>query len=241
MTSEHHDAHRHWDELVAAEALHALERSEQLMLLAHMDSCPLCRDRLDEYTLVAAQLGALAEEVSEPPSWADMRTGVLGTGPSAVVVPLPVNRRVPRRLLAVAAGVVLVAASVTVGADVLRHHASSNTAALTACRQQEGCRVIQLHGQHGDNAAVLIEAGHASLVPVDLPPLPTDRMYVLWQMPRDGSPIPVVASNDARQQTSSVPLVTGYSDTAAFAVSLETAGPMPRRPSDVLAVGAATT
>lgn len=239
MTSEHDESHRLWDELAAAQALHALERPEQLMLLAHIDTCPLCRDRLDDYTLISAQLGALAEEIGEPPSWADMRSGVLKTATEAVVVPL--RRGVPRRLLAAAAGFVVVAASVAVGTEALRHQGSSKTAALTACRQQAGCRIIQLHGQHGDNAAVLIDAGHASLVPIDMPPLPADRMYVLWQMPRDGSPIPVTTSSDTREQTASVPLVTRYSDTAAFAVSLEPVGPMPKRPSDVLAVGAATT
>jgi hypothetical protein len=65
-------------------------------------------------------------------------------------------------------------------------------------------------------------------------------MYVLWQLPRDGSPTPVVTFRDADRQTSSVPLVTSYSDTAAFAVSLEDARAMPTRPTDAFAVGATT-
>lgn len=240
MTSAHNESHRYWDELAAAQALHALERSEQLLLSAHADTCPSCRDRMDEFALVAAQLGALADEVSEPPSWSALRGGLIqaaSTGPPAA--PLPLRRQLPRRLLASVAGVAVIAASVVVGSRVLGEQGSPSSAALTACRHQQGCRAIEMHGQHGNSAAVLVEAGHASLVPVDMPAPPPDRMYVLWQMPRDGSPIPVVSSR-ANRQTSSVPLTADYSDTAAFAVSLEVAGAMPTRPTDVLAVGAAT-
>ena len=52
------DSHSPWDELAAAHALQALELLEQLQLLAHVDTCPPCRDRLKDFTLVAAQLGA---------------------------------------------------------------------------------------------------------------------------------------------------------------------------------------
>jgi hypothetical protein len=120
-------------------------------------------------------------------------------------------------------------------------HQTTTFAALTACQQQRGCQVIELHGRSGDNAAVLVEAGRASLVPTKMAAPPANSMYVLWQLPRDGGPIPVVTFRDPHRQTSSVPLVTGYSDTAAFAVSLEDAGPMPTRPSDVLALGAASS
>jgi hypothetical protein len=115
------------------------------------------------------------------------------------------------------------------------------SAALTACHQHSGCRVVQLHGQSGDSAAVLVRAEHATLVPVGMPAAPSGRMYVLWQLPRDGSPIPLLAFRAAGRQTSSEPLVTRYSDTAAFAVSREDAGRMPTRPTDVLAAGAATS
>lgn len=246
MTAEPHESHRVWDELVAAHALHALEPSEELRLLDHMDGCPSCRGRLDEFSLVAAQLGALADDDSQPPTWAEMRGQLVDAPPSGLgavadrpVVPL--RRRYAGRMLAAAAAVVLIGTAVAVGSQLIGRHSSSATAALTACRHQSGCRVIQLHGQSGDSAAVLVEAGHASLVPVKLAAPAADRVYVLWQMPRDGGPSPVVAFTDATRQTPSVPLVTGYSDTAAFAVSMEPAGPMPTRPTDVLAVGAATS
>lgn len=244
MTAEHHETHRVWEELAAAHALHALEPSEELRLLAHVDTCQACLDRVDEFALVAAQLGALADDESQPPRWAQMRERVVDPSssyPQTEIAPLPLRRRYAARMLAAAAAVVVAGTGVAVGSQLFGGHPSSASAALTACRQQSGCQVIQLHGQRGDNAAVLVEAGHASLVPVKLPPAAADHVYVLWQLPRDGSPNPVVAFSDSTRQTSSVPLVTGFSDTAAFAVSMEPAGPMPTRPTDVLAVGAATT
>ena len=243
-------SHQLWDELVAAQALHALEPADELRLLAHMDDCEPCRNRLDDFALVAAQLGSLGDEAATPPAWSAIRARLAATSSpadaahsDAIRAVVPLRRHVSARILAAAAGIaVVIGAGVATGWQLTRPvHAPTTSAALTACHQQSGCQVIRLHGQTGDGAAVLVEAGHASLVPVTMPAAPTDRWYVLWQMPRDGSPIPVVTFRDADRQTSSVPLVTGYSDTAAFAVSLEDAGPMPTRPTHILAVGAATS
>lgn len=235
MNDPARDSHAGWDELVAAHALHGLEPEDAQRLLAHVDACPTCRTELDVLTLVAAQLGSLGDEEAEAPGWSSLRSGV------APVVPR--RRRLASRTLAVAAGVtIVVAAGVVVGGQKThRPSAPATSAAVTACRQQSGCQVIELHGQERDGAAVLVEAGHASLVPVAMLAAPPGRMYVLWQLPRDGSPTPVVTFRDAERQTANVPLVTGYADTAAFAVSLEDAHAMPTRPTDVLAVGAATS
>ena len=248
MTAHIHGDHEPWDELVAGHALHALEPTEQLRLLGHVDGCSFCRNRLDEFTLVAAQLGSLGDDTVEPPSWAAVRPPnlhrpVAPPSSAAGLAPVvPLRRRLAGRAVSTAAAAVVVVAVVVAGWQLSRTSSSrsTTTAAMEACRQQSGCRIVALHGQHGDNAAVLVEAGRASLVPVEMPALSSGRMYVLWQMPRDGSPIPVVTFRDARRQTTSVPLAAGYSDTAAFAVSLEPAGPMPTHPTDVLAVGAAT-
>ena len=243
MTEQLDGSHQPWDELVAAHALHALEPTEELRLLAHLDGCRPCRNRLDEFTLVAAQLGSLADDTLDPPAWTDVRPHLRRTDPSAasgnVSRVLPRQRRVAVRAVTAAAAGVVVAAGAATSWELTRPGPPTSAAALTACRQQSGCRIVALHGQQGDSAAVLVEAGHASLVPTNLPLPPAGRMYVLWQLPRDGSPIPVVTFHDPTRQTSSVPLVTGYTDTAAFAVSLEIAGPMPTHPTDVLAVGAA--
>jgi len=236
------DSHEVWDELAAAYALHALERDEELRLLAHVDGCTTCRERLDDYTLVAAQLGSLPDDDVEPPAWADIRPLQLPGAASAPAAPARVlafrRRTVAVRVLAAAAAVV-VAAGVVVGWQLGRSGPTSATAALTACRHQAGCRIIELHGQGGNAADLLVVNGTASLVPLAMAAPPSGRMYVLWQLPRDGSPIPVASMRDVAHQSPNVALPAGYADTAAFAVSLEAAGGMPSRPSRVLAVGAA--
>lgn len=249
MTAEPFESHRPWDELAAAHALHALEPSDELRLRAHLGGCTQCRSQLDDFTLVAAQLGSLADKADEPPTWSTMRNKLAGslpattepTAPASTITRLLPQHAAARRMFAAAAAVTAIGAAVAVGTQLTARQPTSAAAALAACRQQSGCQVIQMHGNRGDNAAVLVNAGHASIVPIKMPAAPSGRMYVLWQLPRDGSPIPVVTFRDSSRQTSSVPLLTGYDDTAAFAVSLEAAGPMPTRPTDVLAVGAATS
>lgn len=245
MTEELNGSHQPWDELVAAHALDALEPSEEQRLLAHLDACSECRRRLDEFNLVAAQLGSLADDEGDPPSWEHVRPHLI-SGPASpapktrLAAVRPLHRRINHRTLTAVAAAVVIAGGIAAGWQLTRPGpANPAPVALAACRQQSGCRIIQLHGQSGDNAAVLVQAGHASLVPVKLPAPPTGRMYVLWQLPRDGGPIHVVAFRNSSRQTPSVPLVAGYGDTAAFAVSLEPAGPMPTRPTDVVALGAA--
>ncbi|MBV9098204.1 MAG: anti-sigma factor [Frankiaceae bacterium] len=230
------DSHEVWDELAAAHALHALEPAEELRLLAHVETCTTCRDRLDDYTLVAAQLGSLTDDDVEPPAWSTIRSQLPGTTPAPVV---PLRRRVvATRLLAAAAAVVVVAGAAA-GWELSRPGPTTATAALTACRHQVGCRIVELRGQGGTSADLLVVNGSASLVPVAMPSPPTGRMYVLWQLPRDGSPIPVASMRDVTHQSPTVSLPTGYADTAAFAVSMEAAGALPSRPSRVLATGAA--
>jgi anti-sigma-K factor RskA len=250
MSDDLPGAHQPWDELVAGQALHALEPAEELRLVAHVGSCPRCRAALDDFTLVAAQLGSLADEEERPPSWRKLRPRVVAppgavastTAASVAVLEPRRSRRVSltTRALTAAAAAAVIAAGLATGWQLTRPSGDNPAnAALTACRQQSGCRVIQLHGENGDSAAVLVDAGRASLVPLRMPSPGTGQMYVLWQLPRDGSPMPVVAFLDPKQQTGSVPLTTDYADTAAFAVSLEPAGAVPIRPTDVLTVGAA--
>jgi anti-sigma-K factor RskA len=125
-----------------------------------------------------------------------------------------------------------------------RSHPAPATAAISACHQQPGCRVVTLRNAQAASATaagdVIGDAGRASMVPLKMAPAPDARMYVLWQMPRDGSPVAIVSFRQTDQQTPSKPLATAYRDTMAFAVSLEPSGPTPTRPSNILALGAAS-
>ena len=268
MTDQPNVSHEEWDELAAAYALDALEPAEEQRWIAHLGTCARCQHNLDDYTLVAAQLGSLADDEEPAPSWQRIRPKIIadsaaGSEPMhdpglpepsppeapVLVMPAPQPARRPWRrpwVLAAAASVVLLIAGAVVGWQLgTRSHPAPATAAISACHQQPGCRVVTLrNAQGGDGAtaagAVIVDAGRASMVPLKMAPAPIARMYVLWQMPRDGSPVAIASFRQTDQQTPSTPLTTAYRDTAAFAVSLEPSGPAPTRPSNILALGAAS-
>lgn len=236
MTEPLTPSHEPWDELVAGYAIDALEPEDEALLLGHLPGCERCRAELDDFALVASQLGSLADDDVDPPSWQTVRAQVVGP-----VGGLDVrrNRQRQSRLLAAAAAVVVLAA----GGVVIDHYATSSSGsaandALSFCIAQPNCSVIRLHAASSDVAAVLVDAGKARLVPLKMAPPANGRIYALWQLPRDGTPIFLGSFRDVRHETTSAPLSDALTDTAAFAVSIEPAGVTPQRPSDVVAVGA---
>jgi hypothetical protein len=267
MNDQPIQSHHEWEELAAAYALDALDPQDELRLSAHVATCARCQQSLDDYNLVAAQLGSLADDEEAPPSWRQIRSAVVGDQSAGVatslqpeqnedrspdgiapVVPLPQQSspaplwRRPRMMAAAAAVVLLVAGGLAGWKLTSRSSPTSATAAVTACQQQAGCRVVKLRTPAAvDSAAVIVDSGHASVVPLALDSAPVGRMYVLWQLPRDGGGmIPIESFRQTRHQTVGSQLPHAYADTAAFAVSLEPAGGFPTRPSDILALGAAS-
>jgi anti-sigma-K factor RskA len=251
-------SHAEWDELAAGHALDALEPAEDQRLVAHLAVCARCRHNLDDYALVAAQLGSLPDEEDPAPAWqrvrpialADIAESTESTGASTphqdhpVVrpsAPAPALWRRPR-VLAAAAVVLLIVAG-AIGWQAGARSGTTPAAALRACQQQAGCHMVTLHdagtGSANDRAAIVVDAGRASLVPLKLAAAPEAQMYVLWQMPRDRSPVAITTFRLTDRQTPSTALAAQYSDTAAFAISLEPNGSALRRPTDILALGAA--
>jgi len=236
--------HEMWEELAAGHSLHALDAADEARFIAHLAGCARCAQTLDDYNLVAAQLGSLADtEADEPPSWNRIRATILHE-PAPVTVLRP-RRPIATRLLAAAAAVVTVTA-IGVAAwqvsDSSGPSRSPNLSALvSACQQQVGCRAIRLHTPDGANpAAVVVNGDRVAVVPLTMPAAPAGRTYVLWQMPRDGSPIPISEFRETAKQTAVAVLPASYADTAAFAISIESASKPPSRPTHVLAVGTAT-
>ncbi|HET6910661.1 MAG TPA: anti-sigma factor [Mycobacteriales bacterium] len=239
MTAPLTPSHEPWDELVAGYAIDALEPEDEALLLGHLSSCERCRAELDDFALVASQLGSLADDEVDPPSWQTVRAHVVGPADELDVR----RRRRPghrqSRLLAAAAAVVVLAA----GGVVIDHYATSSSgggadAALSACIAQPDCSVIRLDTASNEVAAVIVDAGKARLVPLKMAAPSSGRSYAWWQLPRDGSPIFLGSFRNVRHETTATPLSDALSDTAAFAVSIEPAGVTPQRPTDVVAVGA---
>jgi hypothetical protein len=233
--------HQLWEELAAGYALHALEPAEQELFIEHLEGCSTCPANVNDYSLVAAQLGSLTDvEPEEAPSWQDLRAGIVGQ-PAAVTSLSSRRHHRAQRILAAAAVVVMVAGGIAVWqANRGSNHGQPTVAALTACQQQAGCHAITLHTAAGASpAAVVVRGEQAAVVPLDLSTAPPGRTYVLWQMPRDGGPIPVSEFRDVGRQTAATRLPARYSNTAAFAISLESTASQPVKPTRVLALGSA--
>lgn len=235
MTEPLTPSHQPWDELVAGYAIDALEPEDEAMLLGHLPGCARCRSELDDFALVASQLGSLADDDVEPPSWQDVRARVVAQ-PSELDVRRK-RRRQPRLLAAAAAAVVLAAGGVVTYHYATTTSGSGTNEALSACVARPDCSVIRLRAASADVAAVIVDAGKARLVPLQLARPAAERTYALWQLPRDGSPIFLDSFRNVRHETAATPLPVAFADTAAFAVSIEPAGARPQHPTTVVAVG----
>ena len=254
--------HTRWDELAAGYALDALEPDEELEFTTHLAGCARCVAVLDQHEFVAAQLGALAaDDRAGAPEWSAIRGGVVGDQPlpssvTKVVISAPekttsvaldeggeartdelARRRRSRRpaLLSAAAGVVLLAVAGVVGWQV-----SSSTptpASVAACRHDTGCSVVALRAGSREAAAVLVSSGQVRVQPVHMPVVSPGHVYVLWQLPKSGSPQPIGEFRDASGETTALPLVASYDATAAFAISIESDTKAPTSPTQVMALG----
>ncbi|MBV9486731.1 MAG: anti-sigma factor [Frankiaceae bacterium] len=231
--------HEYWDELAAGHALHALTGEEESTFLDHLSTCAECAASVSDHEMVAAQLGSIAhyrEPEAATPSWESMRAAIVGDR-SAEITDLGERRRrrheLSRRSLSAAAAAVVLA-----GGGVVAWQLSSSGG--TSCVASQGCHVVELQAAGGKTAASLTVRN--SIVTMDASSMsaaPIGKVYVLWQQPRDGRAKPIKEFTAASGATVAASLTTPYSDTQQFAVSLETVGPPPLAPSNLLASGVA--
>jgi len=236
-------SHDQWEELAAGYALHALEPDEEQQFTDHLATCPECAASLGAHELVAAQLGALSYDNEKPdaaPSWSAIRSGVVGDAPP---VSLDEHRRMRRKqpwLLGAAAAVTAAVAAVIIVSQTTGGSAPTSSRAIASCRHTTGCSVISLHTPDGAApGVVLVSAGKATMVPLAMKTAPAGSQYVLWQLLRTGAPVAVDGFRSGKA-LQTAPLVMSYADTAAFAVSLESAAVPPTQPTHVIAIGNTT-
>ncbi|MCE0764384.1 anti-sigma factor, partial [Pseudonocardia kujensis] len=90
-------------------------------------------------------------------------------------------------------------------------------------------------------AAVMADASGQQVLPVDLPANGTDRVYVLWGLPAQGTPAPL-GTFDVRGGAAGTQSVGSSADGAGyaqFAISIEPGRVAPASPSQVVASGRA--
>ena len=230
------NTHEQWEEFAAGYALDALEPDEREEFVAHMSSCAVCRELVDEHALVAAQLGSLAGDDAAPPPWSALREGIVGPGGTAGDADVVILRRRPRFVIltSAAAAVVMLAAALVAWQATRGGTGAQPLASAAACRHTTGCHVIALDTSAGSAAQLLVRNGRAAVVPIAMPAPPAGSVWALWQVPRDGAPVLLTEFATGRPSTS---LKVGYDQTAGFAVSREAAGETPTAPTVVVAAG----
>jgi anti-sigma-K factor RskA len=226
--------HERWDELAAGHALDALEPEETETFTAHLAECRRCQQAVDEHAFVAAQLGTLLSDDDEAPSWKQVRRGVLPEPPVSLDAERSRRQR-SARLVAVAASVVVLlvtAIAVLLAAD---RSPSSQEQVLALCAASTSCHVVHLQGR----ADVVVTDASVRVLPKSLGEPPAGRVFVLWQLPRDGRPTMVGILQTTADGTvgESHPLALPYDSTAAFGVSSEPASVVPTAPTDVVVLG----
>jgi hypothetical protein len=246
MSARSHSDHSEWHELAAGHALHALDSVDEARLLEHLADCDECLFELDAHSLTASHLASLADDAdAAPPSWSSIRSAVITDAPAPVVdlAERRERRKPAQRVLAAAAGVVVLAGATVATVHVVGSGGSAPTtaSAIAHCAVTAGCEEIDLRSSNGaKRAAVLVNNGVAQVQPITLTKAAAGRTFVLWQLPRSGGPIALgeFASTDAASSPSA--LSVSMAHTTGFAVSSEPAGSAPKRPTDVLALGGVT-
>ena len=251
MTSNGHEA---WEELVAGLALDALEPADQAAVTAHLGTCAACRAALGEHRATAAGLVvARPEDAPSPQARARLLAALdgppapgLAPAPTTVSPALPAPRRGGWRTrvpMAIAIAAVVVAGLATVVArqqgDAAREQAQ-RAKRVAACVADPACRGVDLAGDGRRRATALVRGDEVRLVVVDLAANDQTRTYVLWQIQRDGSTVPVggfdVASGGGVTRAWRLPAAP--SGLRALAVTLEPGRRPPARPgSPPVAVG----
>jgi anti-sigma-K factor RskA len=220
--------------------LHGLSPEEDALFAEHLATCEECAASVAEHEFVAAQLGSISyyPESEDAPSWESVRAAIITAGSDdPKIVDLSTRRRRydgSRRVLAAAAVVIVLA-----GGGIVAWRATNHG---TSCSASNGCHVIELDAAAGHTlASVMVEDNAATVTPTSMPTAPAGKTYVLWQLPRNGQAIPITDFTAGSGTSVTGDLRVNYSDTAAFAVSLESAaGAPPSTPSNTLASGAST-
>lgn len=247
-------------------AFSALEPEEDLALRAHLAHCAACRRTLAEATDVVAALGVAVPQLDPPPALRGrlldtvrVERGPEPPTPTRVPDPPAAPRRSPALamagalLAAVALGLVMVLAGAVLATRSPAPDTSASTVDARADRvvadarsADPGVRATVLRGETGAPVAVLLDPGGPAaavrLVALDLPATGTGRDYVVWATGLPGNAPEAVAVMDpddgVTRPLGDVPgPAPGTPAPRGWAVSVEASGPVPPRPSTVVAVG----
>lgn len=226
------------DELAGALALGAVDPDEALAAREHLETCPEPHVELRSLMGADAVLAGGMEPIQPSAGLRDRlmdsvaRTpqGVVSHAPPAAAAPVVEHRRgwldwlSPRvaRPLALAAVVAVIAVgawgmslSSQLGERDRALHAVANAIA-------GGGVAFRVDGDAGRGYVVDTSGSGSSFVVADLDPLPTGKLYELWLIAPDGSPVDVGTFRPADDAVTVVPVDQDLSGFETFAVTVET-------------------
>ena len=241
------NGHEQFAEDLALYALNALSGEARATLEKHLADCASCRLELEQLRGDGALL-ALSTMGPKPPQRARQR--LLDAVAREPRVPIKVKETAPQRSWwgwlgwAATAAVIVFAASLWKENIALRQTlASANTQAAQAAHEMEEIRRIiapiispetqnvslkwtKLPPTPQGKAMYLRNRGSLLFMANNLPPLPSQKAYELWLIPRQGAPIPAgVFKPDAHGSATVInpPLPAG-TEAKAFAITIENEG-----------------
>lgn len=221
------------DELIGAFALGAMDAKEEVALRAHLATCDQPHAELHEALGAGLLLAASLDPVSPQPAVRDRLMATIERTPQAlqpdVAAAQPAARRSRRewrsigvaRPLALAAVVALLAVglwNVSLQSQLAQRDATLRAVASAIAG---GDAAFRVDGSAGRGYVVDTPGEGAAFVVADLRALSADRLYELWLIDAEGTPVAVGTFNPTDAAVTVVPVerdLTGY---AIFAVTVE--------------------
>jgi anti-sigma-K factor RskA len=220
--------HSYVSELLAAYAAHAVDDDEKVVVESHVEHCDECQIELDSYNATAGLLGSSA---ASPPEGVWER--IIGQIEATDAPPMNIEsaRRkqegrdlgAPRRLIAVAAAFIVLAAGFGVFRAESNHNNSTSELAMAkAAAKSPGSKSISLDDSSKSmRVNVMLAANGVGYIEGGtLPVLPAGRTYQLWVFKGTNTAISVGMLG---QSIHAMPFAPGPGVTA-LAITVERAG-----------------
>jgi anti-sigma-K factor RskA len=203
-------------DLTAAYALDALDPHEEERYEEHLATCERCREELAELRDPVAMLAYGIESPAPPP---ELRTRILDAARAERSNVVPIRRRWPVALGAVAA----VAATVAIALGLWGSSVSDQLdreRSISAILADPDAKAIPLKGANG--RVVVTDTGEAALVVSGLATAPEGKTYELW-VAQNGKMLPAGVF-DARHERDVVRLTRPVPPGSGVAVTVEDDG-----------------
>lgn len=213
-------------DLTAAYALDALDAHDEERYVEHLASCRRCRDDL---TALRDPVAALAYGVESPAPPPELRERILEAARAERSNVVPIRRRFPVALGAVAAVAATVAIALGLWASSVSNELDRERA-LLAILADPDARAIPLEGANG--RVVVTDTGEAALVVSGLATAPEGKTYELWVA--EGDEMLPAGLFDARHERDVVRLTRPVPPGSGVAVTVEDDGGTDAPTSDPL-------